>query len=242
MPEYTIWCHMKRRCSGKSKVKGDASYIKRGITVCERWKSSFENFYKDMGPRPGSEYSLDRINNDGNYEPENCRWATMKEQANNTSRNILISHNGETKTITQWADYLNADPGALRSRIINYGFSIEEALSRPFRKKGENMPLEFLIEGNFLTIEQCVKKFDVPIENIRSRYHKGWDVERIFNTPVKKQEYTCMKNLSFNNETLTFEEWEKRTGIQQKEIRRRIKRGWPTEKALTQQQRSRKSS
>jgi hypothetical protein len=91
-PEYQAWASMKNRCTNpKDKVFED--YGSRGITVCDRWMESFENFIIDMGPRPigttfggKPEYSLDRINNDGNYEPGNCRWATRKQQTNNRRR------------------------------------------------------------------------------------------------------------------------------------------------------------
>jgi len=81
-PEYRIWCGMKDRC-GNPQYPKYHRYGGRGIRVCDRWQNSFENFYVDMGQRPSVKFSIDRINNDGNYEPGNCRWATAKEQARN---------------------------------------------------------------------------------------------------------------------------------------------------------------
>jgi hypothetical protein len=84
-PEHNTWVRMRQRCYNENH-DNYRYYGGRGITVCERWQSSFENFFADMGPRPSPAHSIDRINNDGNYEPGNCRWATRSEQMKNTHR------------------------------------------------------------------------------------------------------------------------------------------------------------
>lgn len=102
-PEYRAWYCMLMRCYNP-KIKGYKDYGGRGITVCERWIRDYPAFLKDMGTRPTQSHSLERIENDKGYSPENCRWATKKEQQNNRRNNVQITHNGQTKTISQWAD------------------------------------------------------------------------------------------------------------------------------------------
>lgn len=109
-------------------------YGGRGIKVCERWVK-FENFLVDMGERPTGK-SIDRINNDGNYEPGNCRWATDIEQHRNRSDNVRITFNGETMTMAEWEERLSMKRGLLRDRISS-GWSAEDALMRPKMTKSE---------------------------------------------------------------------------------------------------------
>ena len=99
---HDIWRSMRQRCLNK-KNKAYKNYGGRGIKVCKEWES-FEIFYKDMGERPEG-MTLDRINNDGNYEKSNCRWATDAEQTNNTRANILLTFEGMTKNVAQWARF-----------------------------------------------------------------------------------------------------------------------------------------
>jgi hypothetical protein len=112
------------------------SYGGRGIKVCQRWldeEHGFENFLVDMGECPSEELSLDRINNDGNYEPENCRWATIEEQSNNKRTSHFVTYNGETKTLTQWCRILGIKRHTLDSRLRSPLWSVERAFTTPVK-------------------------------------------------------------------------------------------------------------
>jgi len=125
-PEFRTWCHIRSRCLNPNN-KFYSDYGGRGITVCQRWLDAFENFLADMGPRPSVKHSIDRIDNDGNYEPGNCRWATISEQARNTRQNRNIEFNGSTVCVTDLARMHGIDPRTL-TRRLDSGRSVEEAL------------------------------------------------------------------------------------------------------------------
>lgn len=177
MPEYETWCHIKRRCSGRSKCPGDASYTKRGITVCERWQNSFQNFYDDMDPRPSPKHSIDRKNNEEGYFPENCWWATAEEQQNNRSNNVRISHNGETKTIAQWAKETNISDKAFRRRL-NLGWPMEECLHKNKREIINSFPEELEFRGETLSTEEWAARIGILKKEINRRLSRGWTIER----------------------------------------------------------------
>jgi hypothetical protein len=124
-PTYKSWHSMKQRCEGKG---GHESYLARGIAVCERWLS-FENFLEDMGERPRGK-TLDRIDNSKGYEPSNCRWADMEQQANNRDTNILEIVDGEALTPAQAARKYGKNISGIRHRLRK-GWSLQEAVHTP---------------------------------------------------------------------------------------------------------------
>lgn len=103
-PEYRIWADMLTRCLNPQAAQS-RNYLGRGITVCDRWRD-FANFIADMGPRPSPDHSIDRIDNDGNYEPQNCRWATRVEQGRNRRTTLRITYLGVTLPLKEWCERL----------------------------------------------------------------------------------------------------------------------------------------
>ena len=130
---YKIWASMINRCI-KPSNPNFIHYGGRGITVCDEWKTSFEAFYRDMGDPPKGK-TLDRINNDGHYSKENCRWVGRKEQSNNTRQNNLVTYLGKTQTISQWAETIGIHANTLRYRIKKWP-TIDVAFETPVQQCG----------------------------------------------------------------------------------------------------------
>lgn len=115
--EYHAWANIKTRCYNKNSPDYK-DYGERGIVMCERWRNSFALFLEDMGLKPSKNHSIDRFpNNDGNYEPGNCRWATPIEQSRNTRNNVWIEFNGENKLLKDWAALFNINPQKIRELL-----------------------------------------------------------------------------------------------------------------------------
>lgn len=131
--EYIAWMHMKARCLCKSN-KHYHLYGGRGITVCREWLNSYDVFLIDMGRRPSTKHSLDRINNNGNYEPTNCRWTDFTTQQMNKRQAHLIEFNGDVKNVRTWEIEYGLTKGVLHHRL-NLGWSMKDALNRPVRGK-----------------------------------------------------------------------------------------------------------
>jgi hypothetical protein len=131
-PEYTVWMNMKKRCLD-SGYRRFPDYGGRGITICGRWLESFQNFIDDMGTRPSAKHSIERKDNDGNYEPTNCVWATRSEQDSNKRTSRLIAFRGETLTVKEWSRHTGLNHETIRNRLV-IGWSAEMALTTPSKK------------------------------------------------------------------------------------------------------------
>lgn len=136
---YKIWFHMCGRCRNPK----EKNYYGKNITVCDEWKNDFLNFYLwSMDNGYTDELTIDRIDSNRNYEPSNCRWATYKQQANNTSSAITVTYNGEKHTIGEWGDITGIGRALLYQRIVTWGWPLERAFNQPRKKHRTNLTRE----------------------------------------------------------------------------------------------------
>jgi len=177
-PEYYAWKEMKQRCFNPNH-KAYSNYGDRGITVCDRWLNS-DNFLTDMGSRPTAKHSLDRINNDGDYSPKNCKWSTKAEQENNKRTNRLITIDGKTLNIAQWTKEMGFGRNVIRDRL-NLGWSEYDAVMTPVQVR------LITIENDTWTIAQWTEKMGYGKTVILGRLKMGWSEYNAVMTPVKQR-------------------------------------------------------
>ncbi len=133
IPEYNIWNRMISRCHNAND-KSYRNYGGRGIFVCDRWRNSFSYFIQDMGIRPSDNLSIERINNSLGYSTDNCKWASDHEQSRNKRTTRLLTYDGTTLCVVDWANKIGIAPKSLDARINRFKWSIEKSLTTPVRK------------------------------------------------------------------------------------------------------------
>lgn len=178
--EYRCWCTMLSRCYNPNR-SNYKHYGGRGITVCERWRSSFEDFLSDMGVKPTPKHSIDREKNSMGYEPGNCAWKTQTQQMRNTRNNRMVTANGKTQTLIEWAKESGINQGAIRVRL-ELGWVPERAVSEPVELgrnqfNGKITTIEYA--GESWTINRWSKEIGIPAATIRRRFMAGWPITAV---------------------------------------------------------------
>lgn len=186
-PEYGIWLAMKSRCSDVKHISYK-NYGGRGILVCEEWED-FNTFILDMKPRPSPKYTLERVDNNKGYSPENCVWATRVMQLRNTRRNNMITHLERTQCLSAWADEFGIKYSLLRHRLKR-GWSISDALSEPvaarYSEKIYSPKRFFTINDETMCLAEWARKYGIKNTTLSSRIKRGMDIIEALEAPVKK--------------------------------------------------------
>lgn len=180
-PTYHSWAGMIARCTNPKHI-AYKTYGAVGVTVCERWLT-FSNFLEDMGEKP-PRMSIDRIDVHGNYEPCNCRWATAQEQARNKTNNAMLTANGETRCMQEWAELLGVHPGTIAHRIRS-GWSHEDAINKPVAAPTEaarnhKRSVHVNYNGKTQCLQEWADETGIKYTTLHYRLRAGWPLEKVF--------------------------------------------------------------
>lgn len=177
--EYHIWCGVRYRCYHKNNT-AYKWYGARGITVCDRWLApdGFANFIADMGPRPTADHSIERIDVNGPYCPENCKWIPSQEQMLNVRKSVFLEHGGMKMPMAQWARHLGIPIGIIKSRYRR-GWSARDILNPVIDKsRGPNSRVvRYKVGDEMLSMPEIHRKTGISIGALRHRLSSGWTVE-----------------------------------------------------------------
>lgn len=181
---YNTWRGMKDRCMNPSH-KSYKYYGEKGVKICLEWQKSFENF-RDWALSNGYQegLSIDRIDVKGNYEPSNCRWATLEQQANNKTTNHFLTYNGKTQTINQWADYLGIKREIIKDRL-RWGWKVDDIFETPV---AQCITDKYEFEGESHSLTEWSRIKNIPYSALWKRIRDSkWTIEKALTTPVGKR-------------------------------------------------------
>lgn len=212
---------MRRRCRAKSGYLAER-YHNRGIRVCEEWNDFrvFEKWALSHGYHEG--LTIDRINNDGNYSPENCRWATRKQQSRNTSSNRIVTVKGKTETLQDAIEEHCVNGNTVRGRVRR-GMSAGEALTKKVTKR-----------RSASEVDAIVREPSVSRKLVTGRLRRGWSEEQAGRAKYTPGQHS-RKLITFRGEAHSVTEWAQIVGVHRTTLGKRLGVwGWPVERALTE--------
>ena len=219
----SIYNGMRLRCYNENNVNYKY-YGGKGVTICDEWLLSFENFF-DWAINNGynENLTIDRIDSEKEYSPDNCKWSTKKEQAYNRSISVKLTLNGRTMYMTEWAEELEIDKKILSWRYNN-GWSDEEILTRP-RDYKEN---KLTLNEETHSMSEWSRITGIKVATISYRIKKGWSVEDTLTKSSNDREI----KITHNKETRTLTEWAKMLDVPKTRLSNRYRRGWTDEEII----------
>lgn len=220
---YKRWELMKSRCNNPNNRQYN-NYGGRGIGVCDEWNNSFDNF-KNWALQNGYsiDLTLDRIDVNGDYEPNNCRWTDMKTQSNNKRNNVHLIIDGEDHTVSEWAEISNRSARSIFYRIYKGNFTDKEAVFPELSSRKE-----ITFNNQTHSIAEWSKITGITASAIRNRLKSGWGVKAILTTPM-----ASYRTITVNGEEHGIYEWAKLLGVTPRTIYLRLKNGWSEQAAVT---------
>ena len=222
---HTIWKNMKHRCSPTGDAEHRKNYYDRGIRVCDEWQK-FENFYEwainngyredDLYESGRNKITIDRIDNNGNYEPSNCRWITFEENQYNKQHTMYANYKGKIKNILEISKETGLEKSTIRTRIIR-----GKGLYDPYVEKKDP---KYLYKGEELTLGEISKKYNIDVKFLRTRMKLGWSIDEAMSLPKQKMRKEITK-YKYNNNYYCIAELARLLGLKRTTLQYRIANG-----------------
>lgn len=229
--EYQSWVGIKDRCLNPNH-KSWHNYGGRGIKICKRWRHSFKNFLDDMGPKPSARHTIDRYpDKNGHYEPNNCRWATHKEQARNRRDNVLLTFKGQTKCLQEWSEELGIGLGTLCHRLYVLKQPVSQALGIDPREYFTNRGKKHTHQGETKTIAQWCRDEGISMQAVMRRLEMGWTMDQALFKAAKSHRRR-MRDVRINGKKRSVLSLAKEYGINYYTLLQRLDKGWDVQRAL----------
>ncbi len=226
-PTYIKWCSMKSRCTNPN-ADPKGHYYHRGIKVCDRWLDSFENFLEDMGECPDG-YSLERVDVNGDYCPENCIWIPFAKQSANRRNVKKLEHNGESLTIPEWSEKTGLSVETIRKRL-ELGWDVGTAIDAQVGTVKFSYAHQYEYNGKSQSLEDWSIELGINKGTLYTRIHElGWNLEKAFNTASDDRE----NKLEFNGKSQSVSAWARELRLDRKTIEYRLNKGLSVEECLT---------
>jgi hypothetical protein len=227
-PLYGLWKNMIGRCHSPSHPAYHR-YGGRGISVCKRWrgKGGFQRFAADMGPRPTSKHSVERMNNNKGYSPSNCKWATKLEQGRNKRNNRLLTFDGKTQCVAAWAAELGITSKFIDNRL-RLSWTVDRILSTPII-----LGRMLTFNGKTQSVAAWARTLGISRLMLNTRLQLGWTVEKALTHPVQRRDVT------FRGRTQSLSDWARELNILRSTLESRLHcYGWSVQRAFTTPARS----
>ena len=219
----SIYYGMKQRCYNQNGINYKY-YGGKGIFICDEWLNDFEKFYEwSLQNGYSDNLTIDRIDSNKEYSPDNCKWSTKKEQAYNRSMSVKLTLNGRIMYMTEWAEELEIDKKILSWRYNN-GWSDEEILTRPRDYKESKLSLN----GKTHSMSEWSRITGIKVATISDRMKKGWSVEDTLTKSSNDREI----KITYNNKTKTLKEWAEYLDVPKSRLNNRYSRGWSDEEII----------
>jgi hypothetical protein len=179
-PLYETWNAIKGRCENPN-TSNYINYGGRGIEMCKKWRDDFPTFVSDMGPKPSQHHSIERIDNDKSYCPENCMWQDRYTQSRNKRNNVVITYQGQTMILKDWAKFFGISYSCISDRYRR-GKTTEEIFF-----VGKLVAAGWLDDGIWKSVGELSKMHNINRKALRNRYLMGWSLERSISEPLRNQ-------------------------------------------------------